>query len=405
MVFKGLYNIIDTLFISGQKANGIFQFDLTSTVKNITIDSLSLIRGKSNFHGGAIYFNGDSLFVYNSSLTDNEGINGGAIYSNLITAKMIINNSCINNNKAGNGGGIYSKSLFDSSICITNSFINDNEVSTDGGGVYGVSIIVDNSEINNNRAYNGAGIYSDINYATSFLAINNSELAFNFVTNKGAGIYVGALNMKNTVLNSDTAVYGGALYISAPSQSITMISNSTLYNNYAGIGGAIYSIPSDSSFLTIDSSVIRNNYGHHGAGINVTTSIKSVTKILNSEVINNTSFQYGGGVNLSNLHNYTNLQLLVKNTVIKNNEATIQGGGIYCQTTGTTDSSKIVVEIDSSVIDSNLSNNGGGIFIIARADFNSKAISIIDVKNSTISNNVALTNGGGIFVESNTTGS
>ena len=75
LVFKGLYNSTDTLYISGGNSNRIFNINFPSssiTKREIIIDSLSLINGFSQYSGGAIHIKyGDAFTIKNSLIQSN----------------------------------------------------------------------------------------------------------------------------------------------------------------------------------------------------------------------------------------------------------------------------------------------------------------------------------------------
>ena len=67
LVFKGLYNTTDTLFVSGNNTTRIFNVNLSSSAgKNLVLDSMVLVNGNATTtdDGGAVKFiDGDSLFI------------------------------------------------------------------------------------------------------------------------------------------------------------------------------------------------------------------------------------------------------------------------------------------------------------------------------------------------------
>ena len=110
LVFKGLFNSTDTLYISGGNTNRIFTIDVENAInKNLVIDSLVLINGYAADDGGAISFGfGNSLTVQNSTLKNNyASISGGAIlsFNDFSPATIMITNSTFATNSAGNSGG------------------------------------------------------------------------------------------------------------------------------------------------------------------------------------------------------------------------------------------------------------------------------------------------------------
>jgi hypothetical protein len=110
-----------------------------------------------------------------------------------------------------------------------------------------------------------------------------------------------------------------------------------------------------------------------------------VSKIKNL-TLQHGSADYGGAVYLSmTSKKNTVYKLNIQNSVIRNNVAVFDGGGIYTTYWGT------VLKITNSTITGNAAGlNGGGVYTSQR----------LIIRGSTFSNNVAGTNGGGLLMSS-----
>lgn len=225
-----------------------------------------------------------------------------------------------------------------------------------GGGVYCRS----GGKIINNRIINdtiittqsalGGGIYAWGNAYNTFYIICNNIIENNYVQN----------------INNDIGPFGSGIFIFG---SQCVVENNVIQSNVAdgrpyGVG-----ITLERSYGVINNNNISNNTGNHTTG----------------------SRSRGGGI--YSVNNYPNLiisnNLISKNHLNNINGTLEAGGGIQVLNTGGYDTNRI--RIDRNIIRDNSSRKGGG-------------ISITDVHNITVSNNVIKSNGleyygGGIHLE------
>jgi predicted outer membrane repeat protein len=173
----------------------------------LTIANITLTNGNSTSHGGAIYNNG-TLNVIDSIFTNNHATNnGGAIYSygNL----TVINSTFINNTSSGDGGAIYN---IGNVTRLTGTFLN-NTANWDGGAIY-----------------NGGNFTS---LSDSTFKGNVASLCWG-----GAIFNNGNMNLSNSTFNGNSAVNGGAIYLS--SGNLTAHYNSFKNNTATTSGNTIY---------------------------------------------------------------------------------------------------------------------------------------------------------------------
>lgn len=336
LVFKGLYNVTDTLFISGNYTNRIFNANL-SIGKSLTIDSLVLINGNTTGSGGAISLvDGDSLVVNNCIIRNNtasSGAGGGIYsYSNFSSSSVTVTNSIVSGNTASSfssnsyGGGIFSYTPnlnSSSSVNVINSTVSGNTVSSfynsssspnsSGGGIYsfssnsfvtvinstvsGNTVSSSNSFSNSNSYSRGGGIYSN---SSNFSSVNviNSTVSGNTVSS-------------NSFYSSSN---GGGIYSHSSNSSTVMVTNSTVSGNITSspnsYGRGIYSYSSNSSStITCKGSIVwsasDNIYNNNSSTItsngynifsdNPTGSISTDQTNITTGQLNLQSLAYNGG--------------------------------------------------------------------------------------------------------------
>ena len=240
----------------------------------------------------------------------------------------------------------------------------------------------------------------------------------------GGGVYVrdGALTIKNSTIQGNTATRGGGVYAD---HSTVNINKSTLQNNKAddvpsdapasnkGVGGGIYSF--DCALTITDSTITGNEacghvgllkyksngrlwssaFGKGGGGIcavgkdsNVTLSGVTVTENKATFSQNNT-LAVGGGINAQGG------TLTVKESNISGNHARGNGGGISSEESN-------VLNISDSIIQSNQGNNGGGIHVGER--FGTSEPSQATITGTQILENESTgSQGGGVYVATQST--
>lgn len=462
IIIKGLYNLTDTLFISGSSLIPIFEVDLSAqSSKNFFLDSVSLINGNSagntNIYilgSGALYFEGDSLSISNSYFAENKSVyEGGAIYFK--GGVIQIKNSIFDRNEAVNEGGAIKLESLNISVEVANSIFKNN-VSKKGGafstesysytsvGVSGYSRFnfYKTDIINNSSSEDGGAIFSYSrhsvggSYANTRNAYSNSNIVFdqcniknNHATTNGGAVYsfsyslgkstntgnpnaISRIKAINCVIeNNSSGQSGGAFYSLADAYngnlnlSEVLLDSSIVMNNSAiNDGGVIYS-ESDAgaapggSKVEINKSQVSNNTSNRYGGVvyNVTTRA-SLTTTNNATFHNNLAHNNGGVINSGSVD--------VNKTEFTSNESYANGGAIFV---------RYQVDLQNSQFNSNKADKGGAFYTSDYYDtnyidstqfFNNNATSnggacfvsgLLRMKNSTVNNNVALKDGGGIY--------
>jgi predicted outer membrane repeat protein len=177
----------DLLTIDAQGNSTIFSIDNFNVVNraDVVIDGLTITGGSSSLGSSDIYgyagaiFNDDNLTVSNSLIVNNQGIQGGGIFTTFNGNLNVISSTIANNTARNIGGGIYSSGQ----VQVVNSTISGNVSGRDGGGLGTTAFFTQtltNTTITGNVAIDGGGLYSSPFFSN--IALNNSIVAGNIDT-------------------------------------------------------------------------------------------------------------------------------------------------------------------------------------------------------------------------------
>ena len=211
----------------------------------------------------------------------------------------------------------------------------------------------------------------------STVSFDNVEITGGKTSDKGGGIKIniGSVSLNNSSVSGNSATGSGGGISSF--YGTTTLNNSTVSDNStAGDGGGIYN-DSGTSILN-NSTVSGNSATGEGGGI---YSTSSTTTLNNSTLSGNSAAGYGGG----GIFNHFSTVILNGSTVAANSASESGGGGI-CTTSDST------TTIDNSTVSGNYSRFAGGIWAVGGT---------INLSNSTVSSNEAVSFIGGIYNETN----
>lgn len=272
------------------------------------------------------------------TLTGADSSAGGAILSR---EKLTLIGMHITENHGNEGGGVTAEGSLrgDESLLIQHTLIDGNSSSADGGAIFAFATdtVIEYSHVENNSTPNGrgAGVYA----VDSQLTVSHSEIAHNTARRRGGGIYV----HDSDVNIDESQVFG----------------NSTLDSH--GSGGGIYAEDGD---LRLHHSELANNstFGDaaHGGGLYFLDRARGELSIEHSEVRGNQTHgpnANGGGIN------FVGDRFSLSNTSIEANAtrgAGSHGGGIIAFTNVSSISSLLV--LDSSIRNNVAAGNGGGVY-------------------------------------------
>ncbi|HZU68257.1 MAG TPA: choice-of-anchor Q domain-containing protein [Ktedonobacteraceae bacterium] len=199
---SGDIKLNDTLYITGSMTidgsgqtitlDGYNQVQVISTSSSdLILNALTIANGSSVSGGGAIY-NGGTLSISNSTLSNNSITqqfgSAGAIYND---GTLSISNSTLNNNSTpgahASAGGISNYGT----LSISNSTLSGNSTSGVAGAIYNDGTLsISNSTIANNSAADGGGIYNSsgtLSSDGSIVANNTGGDCLNFASLQDQG--------------------------------------------------------------------------------------------------------------------------------------------------------------------------------------------------------------------------
>ena len=353
-----------------------------------------IITGGRSHDGGGVFIDTNAtLTITGGSIegnnADNDGGDGGGVYNQ---GTLIMEGGSISFNRADDtGGGIYSTKT--GTIKLNNALITGNYTDDDDGGGMNLHLknndsYIYNSVISNNSCddNHGGGIRIEANKKA--LTIRNTKITGNEADEQGGGIKLtdGTLWLYNCVLNYNEAEDGGAIY-TEHSTSFHAYNTEFNYNKTEGHGAG--GINCQDKMELTDCSVNYNKAEESGGGIYMDVDLDTTVKLTDTEVdYNKTSKGEGGGIKIKR----GNLELIRGS--VSHNWSFQYGGGIYL-TQNDTKGDEVNLKTFKTKIDHNFTHteSGGGIFI-------HRGIAIL--QGGSVSNNFAKYNGGGIQVTDKT---
>ncbi len=192
----------------------------------------------------------DGVTLRNGKTT---GYGGGA----LLKYNVYLYNSEIINNTAASGGGVYTTSSVIENCRFRGNWANGNNYNNGGGGMYTSYAMVMHCEFTHNRATkNGGGVYID-NSNSNYAALSNCLIANN-TADVGGGIYNSSsytLLENNTIVNNEAVSSGAGIRASY----MYKIANCILWGNRT-TAGAVSSIDDNGNVLTCTYSAVEDGY-------------------------------------------------------------------------------------------------------------------------------------------------
>ncbi|MCT7994999.1 DUF4347 domain-containing protein [Laspinema olomoucense] len=225
----------------------------------------------------------------------------------------------------------------------------------------------------------GGGIYTA---SRSTLTVEDSTFRNNVATGEGGGAIFAGFRSTNTIIDStfdandatQTNAERGGGAIAIKSVSNTSVIGSTFTNNKGINGGAINSLLSS---LTVEDSVFINNDSTPGG------------------ILNQNTMGYGGAIYTDGASETTNAdtsgEIIIRSSRFEGNRGAGQGGGLFLFVY---DGDRVVIE-DSKILTNQVITNykgdalGGGLRLGNGA---------VRISNTTFANNLAESQGGGLWV-------
>ena len=318
-----------------------------------------------------------TIFYYNNTEQLDAVLGTGGAMT-IFGANATITNSNFTGNRARIGGGVYIGAS--SGNADIDGAIWRNNVAKERGGAIDLrasSVNVTNSKFYDNIAVNGSALY------VGGVGTNNNVYSSSFVGNNATG-YGGAIfwkayagEIEDSNFTSNTAQYGGAIFLNGVSSNSNLTNVIFRYNNAAKNGGAI---DCNSSNMALNNVLFEfNNAGEYGGALCRESNATNGTGSNNTFRSNHAGISGGGSAWMGVYGVQINDYKFIDNT------ADVNGGAIYIA--DGSDNSLI----NNSVFTGNAANElGGAIDIVADN---------IAIENSNFTDNHAA-NGGAIFVES-----
>lgn len=262
---------------------------------HVTIHATSFFSNQApvnpNGLGGALYVDYGSVSIQDSTFLGNSARLGGAIYTNLATATVIME-------------GSPTASPLPSPLQL-----NANSATWDGGAIY-----------------NLAGVMTIHNALLTVNKTPTQSLALGF----GGGIYsTGVLTLTGSTLSRNEGRFGGGLFVgTGPAGARAWIEGTLFRRNVSGgRGGGMYASGDKTTAVTVLSSAFSQNEAVQGGGL---ARFNMALNIYDSSLTANTA-QFGGGLHLGAGPLPTDGPYVrVQSVTLSGNTATSsQGGAMY----------------------------------------------------------------------------
>lgn len=323
------------------------------------------------------------------------------------------------NNPGGNGISLRE------AVIATNNTSGNHLIELQGGQTYTLSIRTGNNfasrgdlDIDSNLTIKGLGEGATIDaqeidrvfsiYKSATVNLDNLTITGGKTTSGAGGIAnFGTLFLNNTIVSGNTSSDRGGGIFNVAGAELTLTDSVVSGNSTSSNGGGIYYHSDEENLLLRNLTLIRsvvsdNNAGGSGGGIATKEGIITLT---DSTIADNTAVNDGGGlhVSVSDAGFFVDDQAtditLIGSTISGNTAVNGSGGGIATENRGLFSGNKNdVVELAYTTISNNSAGaDGGGIANgIKAVDPDRDGIDVIVNVSSTVSNNQAGDDGGGI---------
>ncbi|MDJ0757349.1 MAG: choice-of-anchor Q domain-containing protein [Ardenticatenaceae bacterium] len=323
------------------------------------------------FSGGIDNANGN-VTLNNSSVTNNRSYAGGGGISTWgkgsgNSAQFYINGGQISDNQSRQGAGIMEVSYDQSSgtLDIDGATIMSNTATGGSGGGIAVvpgndasaTVTIANTTINGNGANEGGGI--TISRPGSTVDISNTTVTGNSASSgNGAGVNLladGNLNLStSTISGNNASASGGGIRVSGTA----VVSDSLIHNNAANYGGGLFATGSSSSVTVRNTTISGNNNTNAAFGsAGVYASQNASIELVNATITGNTTAGVGEG---NGVYLYTGGTVILKNTIVTNNQNSECTGAGLTGNNNLVDDATCVGSIGTVTnFNASLGNNGG----------------------------------------------
>jgi hypothetical protein len=216
----------------------------------------------------------------------------------------------------------------------------------------------------------GGGIYSQ-----GTLLLIDTDIVSNTSDHSGGGVCVHSGKATLTggqIISNAAAINGGGIW----SQGTLLLIATDVVSNTAGWGGGVYVYESGGAFIQTGDSTVGYNTANYGGGVYVDEGSATLS---GGQIVSNTANVEGGGVYVKSGGAFTQTGA----STITLNHAKNRGGGMYVN------QGDVKVE-GGSIISNSAGDNGGGVYV-DRGD--------VTLGGGQIAHNTADDHGGGVYVD------
>ncbi|MCP4543362.1 MAG: hypothetical protein GY832_40125 [Chloroflexi bacterium] len=222
--------------------------------------------------------------------------------------------------------------------------IVNNSASEYGGGMYidGGNATLSETQVISNSAFSGGGML----VRDGSVMLSETQVVSNSAGRNGGGVtvegYNATLNVSGGLIYSNTASYGGGVYIW---ESRATLNGTHVVSNSASVGGGVY-FASDKTVTLNRTQIVNNSASDDGGGVHVSRGSATLS---GTQIVGNSAYYDGGGVNIVGGGSAT-----LNETQVVNNSAQY-GGGMYIYKGSATLSGTQVIN--------NSARDGGGVYV------------------------------------------
>ena len=418
-----IFNDFGNVFISaestfvGNIANGDSGSGgaILSEAGTIAVAESSFMANVANRAGGAVEIIDGAFFATDvtmgaegmGNIAGPEGSaapgNGGAFHVTGSATIGISGGTYEFNIAAQEGGALWnqvgSNMFITGNTVISNNIAAGNDADDGGGGIFnnGGNVVIRNAVISSNSANGESGSGGGIFSTDGRILVLDSKISANTSTRAGGGVELidGFIAFTDSMISgNDTGVTlaaspgnGGGLHVSG--ESTVIVASSTFSENMAGSeGGGLWNQAGSQMFINGGSEIFGNTAlgadADNGGG-GVFNNGGDVT-IVNSEIFDNVaSGEAGSGGGIFS----TDGRILVLDSEISSNVSTRAGGGVELIDGFIAFTNSLITGNDTGVTLAASPGNGGGLHVTGE--------STVIVASSTFSENVAGSEGGGLW--------
>jgi fibronectin-binding autotransporter adhesin len=369
-----------------------------------TLGAGQILSNTAGGYGGGVFVSTGSVTLSGTQISSNTGQYGGGVHVRSGGSVTLEVGQISSNTAVWDGGGLY---VNQGSATLQGGLILDNSA-PDGGGVYlaSGSATLQGGQILSNTASRIGGGVCVYGSAAVFTQTGDSLIAYNRTTGTaldegGGGVYVqyGSATLNGGQVASNTASYGGGMYVRSTGATFTQTGTSTIAHNTAiTSGGGLYV---DSGSAALQGGQILDNDAVDGGGVYVYYGDVTLD---GGAVVDNTA-ERGGGMYIHQT------DTTLTHGQIVDNEALSDGGGVYVQMSIAT-----LIQTGDVTITHNTATHGGGIYlsygnavlgggrvVSNSADYGgglylAEGPAELSVSGGAIISNTATWSGGGLFV-------